>query len=264
MSSTSADIEIHCISHQFPAGRGEAPHIVLADVNLAVPGGAFVSLLGPSGSGKTTLLRMVAGLVEPTDGCILFEGEDVTGRVPRHGFVFQDFALLPWRNVFRNVMFSLRFVEGTKQEKVARTHEAIGLVGLSGFEKYLPSQLSGGMKQRVGLARSLALDPSLLLLDEPFGALDPHVRDIMQIELLRLWEREKRTVLFVTHSVEEAIFLSDEIYVLGGKPSGIVRHIRVDLPRPRFENADHVKESDDFLRLKGEIGRLVRRVAPEQ
>jgi NitT/TauT family transport system ATP-binding protein len=205
----------------------------LRDVVLALPRGQLSTLLGPSGCGKTTLLKIIAGLIPPDAGEVWVKGRKVQGPGPERAFVFQDFALLPWANVLRNVAFGLelRGIPRDVRNEVARRH--IAEVGLAGFEGSYPNQLSGGMKQRVGLARALATGPEVLLMDEPFAALDAQTRDIMQAELLRIWQEERKTVLFVTHQIEEAVYLSDKVIVMSKRPGRVKSIIDVDLPRPR-------------------------------
>ncbi|HEV2162275.1 MAG TPA: ABC transporter ATP-binding protein [Stellaceae bacterium] len=201
-------------------------------VNLEVAEREIVALVGPSGCGKTTLLRCIDGLI-PADGEVSVDGEIV--REPRSGIamVFQHFGLFPWKTVYDNVAYGLRMAGVDRAEIARRVPHFIGLVGLSGFEKAYPYQLSGGMQQRCGLARALAVDPRVLLMDEPFAAVDAQTREILQFELLRIWERQPTTMLFVTHSIEEAVLMGDRVVVLKGRPSRIHEEIAVDLPRPR-------------------------------
>lgn len=238
-------------------GRGGAPgrseaHTAVADVSFTVRPSEFVSLLGPSGCGKTTVLRIVAGLTKPDAGQVLVSGTPVTGAGPDRAMVFQHAALLPWLDVVGNVAFGLRLQHLSAAAIARRTAELISLVGLDGFERHLPRELSGGMQQRVGLARALAVDPRILLLDEPFGALDEITRRQMQDELLRIWAAERKTSLFVTHSVEEAIILSDRIVVMTTKPGRVVADIDIDLPRPRGRDLENQPE---FLELRSEVWR---------
>ena len=201
-------------------------------VNLDVAEREIVALVGPSGCGKTTLLRCIDGLI-PADGEVSVDGEIV--HEPRSGIamVFQHFGLFPWKTVYDNVAYGLRMAGVDRAEIARRVPHFIGLVGLSGFEKAYPYQLSGGMQQRCGLARALAVDPRVLLMDEPFAAVDAQTREILQFELLRIWERQPTTMLFVTHSIEEAVLMGDRVVVLKGRPARIHEEIAVDLPRPR-------------------------------
>jgi NitT/TauT family transport system ATP-binding protein len=210
-----------------------APVAALADFDVEVGRGEFVSLVGPSGCGKSTFLNVVLGLLEPDAGTVRVAGRPVDGPAPDRAMVFQEFGLLPWRTAEANVELGLelRGVPGAARRRRAR--ELIELVGLAGFERHYPHELSGGMKQRVGLARALATDPEILLMDEPFAALDAQTRDLMQAELLTIWERTRTTVLFVTHSIEEAAYLSDRVVVLSARPGRQKAEIGIGLPRPR-------------------------------
>ena len=213
-------------------GKG-APVQALQPATLAVRTGEFVCILGPSGCGKSTLLRMVAGLSEPSGGRLVMDGKPITGPGPERGLVFQEYALFPWMTVLKNVMYGPIVCGRGQQEAKARAQQQIGRVGLSGFENHYPRQLSGGMKQRVGIARVLANGPEVLLMDEPFGALDSITRGLLQRDLLKLWLEERKTVLFVTHSVEEAIYLADTVVVMSARPGRIIATIPVEQPRPR-------------------------------
>src|SRR6266550_972037 len=225
-------IEIDRVSHVFQTS-GRQNHLALSEISLTIGGGAFVSILGPSGCGKSTLLYIVGGFVAPSSGAVRVKGAAVTGPGPDRGPVFQEFALFPWKTVLGNVMYGL--IEQGAPKKIAadRAHALIEMVHLKGYENFYPKELSGGMKQRVAIARTLAYGPSILLMDEPFGALDAHTRTGMQHELLEIWERDRKTVLFVTHSVEEAVFLSDRVVVLTRSPGRIKQVVDIDLPRPR-------------------------------
>ena len=225
-------IAIERLSKSFETAR-RTSHLALTDISLDVAEGEFVSILGPSGCGKSTLLYIVGGFVQPTEGTVAVTGKPVTGPGPDRGPVFQEFALFPWKTVLGNVMYGPleRGLARSKAEEKARA--LIALVHLTGYENFYPKELSGGMKQRVAIARTLAYGPSILLMDEPFGALDAHTRTGMQKELLEIWERDRKTVLFVTHSVEEAVFLSDRVVVLTRSPGRIKDTVEIDLPRPR-------------------------------
>jgi NitT/TauT family transport system ATP-binding protein len=192
-----------------------------------------VSLLGPSGCGKSTLLYMVGGFVAPSDGEIRVNDKVVSGPGPDRGPVFQEFALFPWKTVLQNVMYGLKVQKVPTAEARARAEELLKMVGLSSYAGFYPKQLSGGMRQRVAIARTLAYRPSILLMDEPFGALDAHTRTTLQNELLTIWERDRKTVLFVTHGVDEAVYLSDRVVVMSGSPGRVHRIVDIDLPRPR-------------------------------
>ncbi len=221
--------------------------VAIQDFTLDVEEGEFVCLLGPSGCGKTTLLRMVAGLESISKGTIELNGKAITGPGSDRGMVFQDFGLFPWRNVTKNVEFGLEVKNIPAEKRAEIAQKYVELVGLKGFERSHPRELSGGMKQRVGIARALANDPAVLLMDEPFGALDAQTRNQMQMELLRIWKETKKTVLFVTHSVDEAVFLADRIVVMTARPGSIKDLWNIDLPRPRD------RASSKFITLRREI-----------
>lgn len=207
--------------------------VAVRDVSLTIDRGTFVTLVGPSGCGKSSLLLSIDGLVAPAGGRILVDGKEVQGPGSDRAMVFQNFALLPWRTVTANVRFGLELQQWKGDDLDERARRFVRLVGLEGFEHHYPHQLSGGMQQRVGIARALAVDPSILLMDEPFGALDAQTRELMATELLRIWEEHKKTALFVTHSIEEAILLGDVVVVMKRNPGRIVDTIDVALPRPR-------------------------------
>jgi ABC-type nitrate/sulfonate/bicarbonate transport system ATPase subunit len=226
-------IEIrHCHKgHPGRDGRDVVP--VLADINLSVRDGEFVCILGPSGCGKTTLLRLLAGLIRPDHGEVVIDGHPVSGPGPDRGMVFQDFALLPWADVLTNIAFGLELRGMAHPNRLARAQVLAGAVGLTGFEHHHPRQLSGGMQQRVGLARALAIDPAILLMDEPFSALDSQTRRGLQEDLLALHADNHKTIVFVTHSVDEAVRLGDRIVLLSSRPATVDELVTVDLPRPR-------------------------------
>jgi NitT/TauT family transport system ATP-binding protein len=230
---------------------------VLQELSFEVEELEFLALLGPSGCGKSTLLRVIDGLTSCDSGQILMNGRDITGvGTGREGaMVFQSFDLYPWRTVLENVEFGLEVFRVPSAERRERAHRYIKLVGLEGFEDAYPHQLSGGMQQRVGTARALAIDPQILLMDEPFGALDVQTRDILQDELLRIWQQERKTVLFVTHSIEEAIYLADRIFVFSPRPARIERTIEVPFPRPR---SDGIKATPEFLELRRDIWQTLK------
>ncbi len=210
---------------------GDAP--VIADLNLTIAHNEFVCIVGPSGCGKTTLLRIVAGLADADSGTITIGEKVVTAPLANVAVVFQSFGLFPWKTVYNNVALPLRGAGLDKRELERRVKEAIALVGLAGSEDRYPAQLSGGMKQRAGLARALAIQPEVILLDEPFAAVDAQTREILQQELLDLWSRYQQTALFITHSIDEAITLADRVIVMGTKPGRVVEEIVVPIPRPR-------------------------------
>ena len=225
-------IVIERLTKSFESARRKS-HLALGDISLSVAEGEFVSILGPSGCGKSTLLYVVGGFVPPSTGRVTVNGQAVTGPGPDRGPVFQEFALFPWKTVLGNVMYGPLEQGLPKQLAESRARTLISLVHLTGYENFYPKELSGGMKQRVAIARTLAYGPNILLMDEPFGALDAHTRTGLQRELLEIWERDRKTVLFVTHSVEEAVFLSDRVVVLTRSPGRIKAAIDIDLPRPR-------------------------------
>jgi NitT/TauT family transport system ATP-binding protein len=227
-----AMIEIDHVSQTFQTS-GRQSHLAISDISLRIEDGAFVSILGPSGCGKSTLLYIVGGFVNPTEGIAKVRGTAITGPGPDRGPVFQEFALFPWKNVLGNVMYGLRQQGVPRAEAEAQSRRLIEMVGLKGFENFYPKELSGGMKQRVAIARTLAYKPAVLLMDEPFGALDAHTRTRLQNDLLNIWERDRKTVLFVTHSVDEAVFLSDKVVVMTRAPGRIKQIVEIDLPRPR-------------------------------
>jgi len=236
---------------------------VLADVAFSIPAGAFVSVLGPSGCGKTTLMRAIGGLTGVDDGEILVGGRRIDGPPPEAAIVFQQFGLMPWKTIYDNVAFGLTVRgSGSKREIEERVRHYIDLVHLSGFEHSYPYQVSGGMQQRAGLARALAVEPQLLLMDEPFASVDAMTREILHDELLGIWERDRRTVVFITHSIDEAIVLSDEIFVMSRSPATVVAQIPVDIPRPRRERT--VRGLPQFAELRERCWDLLDRGGAEE
>jgi NitT/TauT family transport system ATP-binding protein len=228
----TAMISIERVSKEFETSR-DRRHLALSDISLSVARGEFVSILGPSGCGKSTLLYIVGGFVEQSSGSVIVDNAPITGPGPDRGPVFQEFALFPWKTVLGNVMYGLQQRGVAKAEALAQSRDLLAMVKLSGYENFYPKELSGGMKQRVAIARTLAYRPNILLMDEPFGALDAHTRTKLQNDLLGIWEKDRKTVLFVTHSVEEAVFLSDRVVMLTSSPGRIKDVIKIDLPRPR-------------------------------
>lgn len=224
---------------------------VLDDVSFDVAEREFVAIVGPSGCGKTTLLKSIAGVVEPDGGDIVTSAGPVNGPSEDIAMVFQDFRLLPWKTVLENVVVGADIQpDRTDGEPAAAAREWIEKVGLAGSEDAYPAELSGGMKQRVGLARALAVDPDILLMDEPFGSLDAQTRDRLQTELLRLWHTERKTILFVTHDINEAIYLADRVLVLSAKPAAITTALDVSLDRPRWDRRVDIEGSSEFKRLR--------------
>jgi len=206
---------------------------VLAEVSFTVDRGEFVALVGPSGCGKTTLLRIIAGLTPPSSGAVRVRGRAVTGPGPDRAMVFQQDSLFPWRTVLQNVRFGLEVRGVSRRQADELCLKLLGRVGLGDFAHYYPHEISGGMRQRVNLARALAVDPEILLMDEPFAALDAQTRELMQLELLRVWADTAKTVVFVTHQIDEACYLADRVLVMASLPGRIVEDIRIEIPRPR-------------------------------
>lgn len=251
-------IEISGLAKTFPARGKDTPVDALKDVNLTIKDGEFLTILGPSGCGKTTLLRMIAGLIPWDEGEITVDGRPIVGPGPERAMVFQSFALLPWATILDNVAFGLELRGISREKRHARAEELIELVGLTGFEGRLPGQLSGGMQQRVGLARALAVDPQILLMDEPFGALDEQTRRLLQEELLQIWELTRKTVIFITHSMEEAVLLGDRVALMSPRPGRIVDLIEVPLPRPRASAVDAIEGSEEFAKITASLWRQLR------
>jgi len=248
-------LRIAGVSRVFPGVRGGPPTRALEPITLAVEDNAFLTILGPSGCGKSTLLRIVAGLDQPSEGRVELDGRLVTGPGADRGMVFQSYTLFPWLTVAENIAFGLRERGVPRPQRQAIVAEYIGRVGLSGFERHYPKQLSGGMQQRTAIARALANDPAILLLDEPFGALDNQTRSLMQELLLGIWEADRKTVLFVTHDIEEAIFLASRVVVMTARPGRIKAEVPVDLPHPRHYT---VKTSPEFSALKARLTEEIR------
>jgi NitT/TauT family transport system ATP-binding protein len=241
-------IRVKALSKEFATvDNGNAAVLALSDIDFEVRNNEFVTVIGPSGCGKTTLLRIIAGLIPYQQGEVSIDSRPVTGPGPERAVVFQNFALMPWADVLGNVTFGLEVRGVAKGESEARARELIKLVGLEGFERRLPKELSGGMQQRVGLARALAVNPQILLMDEPFGALDEQTRRLLQEQLLQLWERERKTVVFITHSMEEAVMLGDRVMLMTPRPGKVKEMIEVPLKRPRLRD---VEKSPAFVEIK--------------
>jgi NitT/TauT family transport system ATP-binding protein len=225
-------LETRRISKEFVNNNAETL-AVLSDVSLQIKPSEFVSIVGASGCGKTTFLRILDGLIPPSSGDLLIDGREVVGPGQERGFVFQKDSLWPWRTTMSNVLFGLQIQRRPRREALAIAQKLIELVGLKGFESHYPHQLSGGMRQRVNLARAFAINPEVLLMDEPFASLDAQTREVMQLELVRICDAERKTVIFVTHQIDEAVFLSDRVIVFAASPGRVKDIITIDLPRPR-------------------------------
>jgi len=241
-------LSVESVTRAFPGVSGGLPTQALDRTDLSVEDNDFISILGPSGCGKSTLLRIVAGLDVPSSGRVMLDGEPVARPGPDRGMVFQSYTLFPWLTVRQNILFGQRATE-------AVVDRLIGRVGLRGFENHFPKMLSGGMQQRTALARALANDPKILLLDEPFGALDHQTRSLMQELLLGIWEADRKTVLFVTHDIDEAIFMANRVAVMSARPGRIKADLRIDLPHPRHYT---MKTSPEFSRYKAELTEQIR------
>jgi NitT/TauT family transport system ATP-binding protein len=242
------------LRHEYYQPRTGGRLLALENINLQVDDGEFVTIVGPSGCGKTTFINLCDGLLKPTAGQIDIDGSPVTGPGTDRGMVFQDSCLMPWRTVFKNVIFGLECQGLDNGEGQARAREFIKLVGLAGFEEHFPHELSGGMQQRCNLARALTVDPKILIMDEPFAALDAQTREIMQSELLRIWRDSKKTVLFITHQINEAIYLADRVIVFAARPGRVKATIKIDIPRPRELS---VKRDPRFLKYEDEVWNLI-------
>jgi len=241
-------LSVEAVSKEFPGVRGGSPTRALEKTDLTVDDNDFITILGPSGCGKSTLLRIVAGLETPSTGRVLLDGQPVSRPGPDRGMVFQSYTLFPWLTVRDNIRFG-----ALATDRIA--DELIGKVGLRGFENHYPKMLSGGMQQRTALARALANDPKILLLDEPFGALDNQTRALMQELLLGIWEADRKTVLFVTHDIDEAIFMANRVAVMSARPGRIKATLEIALPHPRHYT---MKTTPEFSRYKAEITEQIR------
>ena len=240
-------ISVRGLSKEFGSVENGGGVLALSDIDFEVRDNEFITVIGPSGCGKTTLLRIIAGLIPYNHGEVSIDGRPVRGPGSERAVVFQNFALMPWANVLANVTFGLEIRGMAKSTCQAKAKELIKLVGLEGFEKRFPKELSGGMQQRVGLARALAVNPQILLMDEPFGALDEQTRRLLQEQLLRLWEHERKTVVFITHSMDEAVMLGDRVMLMTPRPGRVKEIIDVSLHRPRSRE---VEKSAAFLEIK--------------
>ncbi|NYE08546.1 NitT/TauT family transport system ATP-binding protein [Bacillus niacini] len=235
--------------------------MALENINLDIKDGEFICIVGPSGCGKTTFLNTVVGLLKPSRGEILLDQKKIEGPGNDRAMVFQNPSLLPWRTVLDNVLYGVELQKQLSADKKQEAKEFIEMVGLKGYENHYPHELSGGMQQRVNLARALTVNPSLLLLDEPFSALDAQTREFMQGELLRIWSETKKTSLFITHQIDEAVFLADRVFVFGARPGRVVEVIDVNIPRPRDL---HVKRSPEFVHLVDHIWSIIEKESSKQ
>jgi NitT/TauT family transport system ATP-binding protein len=253
------DVEDLSVTFSRQAANGASHDVeVLQKVSFGINASELLVIVGPSGAGKTTFLRVVQGLLPPTQGRVTIEGSRVEGPRKDCGFVFQNFGLLPWRSVQENVEFGLEIRGVGAQKRAEAAAGYIEMVGLKGFEQHHPHELSGGMQQRVGLARALAIDPRVMLMDEPFAALDAQTRESMQAELLRIQNRERKTMIFVTHSIEEAVYLADRVVVFTRRPSRILEIVDVRLPHPRWEDPEEFRARPEFVRLRLHIAKLLK------
>ncbi|OGR90273.1 MAG: ABC transporter ATP-binding protein [Elusimicrobia bacterium RBG_16_66_12] len=245
-------IQVHGLTVEYERALGKNEHIVaLKNFSLDVREGEFVTVLGPSGCGKSTLLNVISGLVFPKEGDVRVDGKPVTGPSPKWAMVFQDYGLMPWRTVEKNVRFGLEMQKKLDEEAEERVRHYIRMVGLEGFEDAYPRELSGGMRQRVGLARALAIEPEILLMDEPFAAVDLITRELMQDEISRIIAKTGKTVIFVTHSVDEAIILGDRLVVVSARPGRAKCAIEIDLPKPRSEHS--LRSSPEYVSLRDRV-----------
>ncbi|MGG3479971.1 ABC transporter ATP-binding protein [Peribacillus frigoritolerans] len=235
--------------------------IALQNINLNIKDGEFICIVGPSGCGKTTFLNTVVGLLKPSKGEILLDQQKIDGPGKDRAMVFQNPSLLPWRTVLENVLYGVELLKQITADKKQEAKGFIEMVGLKGYENHYPHELSGGMQQRVNLARALTVNPSLILLDEPFSALDAQTREFMQGELLRIWDETKKTSLFITHQIDEAVFLADRVFVFGARPGRVVEVVDVDIPRPRDL---HVKRSSEFLEFVDHIWSIIEQESSKQ
>jgi NitT/TauT family transport system ATP-binding protein len=256
LTATNAVVSIQNLNKIFGQGSGNQVH-ALKDIDLDIQPNEFISLIGPSGCGKSTLLRAIGDLIAPTSGQVTVKGKSAhQARLDRdYGMVFQAATLYDWRTVAKNVQLPLELMNYSKEKKELRTREMLNLVELTDFHNHYPWQLSGGMQQRVAIARALAFEPSILLMDEPFGALDEMTRERLNLELLSIWQKTKTTVIFVTHSITEAVFLSTRVIVMSARPGRIIQDITIDLPQPR--NTD-TRENVRFFELETEVREALR------
>jgi len=251
-----ASVSITDLTKVYSGGKDRESVTALQDVSIEVRDKEFFSILGPSGCGKTTLLKIIDGVIDFDHGAVLLDDAAIEGSGQDRGMVFQNFNLLPWRTVAENVKFGME-IEGVDEKKQNEIAEKfIDLVGLDGFGDHYPHELSGGMQQRVGIARAFAIDPEVLLMDEPFGALDAQTRELLQNELLRIWESQKKTVVFITHNIEEAIYLSDRVAVLSPRPGEVQEIVDVPFDRPRYDS--NIKATKEFSDLRQRFWEMLK------
>jgi NitT/TauT family transport system ATP-binding protein len=251
----SASVIVDHVRAEYPATTAGGESLVaIADISLRIAAGEFVSIIGPSGCGKSSLLYLINGINAPAAGTIVVGGESVSKPSAERALVFQDASLLPWNSVLANVALGLQVQGVPKAEREAQAAALLKLVGLEAFGAKLPHQLSGGMKQRVNIARALCVDPEVLLMDEPFGALDAQTRQLMGAELLRIWHERKKTIVFVTHDLDEAIYLADRVVVMSARPARVLDEVRVDLPRPRLLD---IENSVAFREIREHVWKLL-------
>lgn len=258
MNTNESFLELQAVRKVYTVRQqdgGEREVEAIQEVSRKVSEGRFVSVIGPSGCGKSTLLEIVAGLRQPSSGKLFLKGKEITGPQPSVGVVFQEESTFPWRNIQSNVEFGLEVQGVAPAPRRERASRALSLVGLEGFEHAYPRQLSGGMRQRVAIARALALDPEILLMDEPFGALDQQTRMFIGGELLNIWRNTGKTVLFVTHDINEAVFLSQEVWVMSYRPGRILEAVEIDLPQPRDIS---IFESKEFQEYSAKLWQFIR------
>ena len=258
MAAGQPFLAINNVTKAFSAKRGANPVTVIDNISMTIEEGELIVFLGPSGSGKTTLLRIVGGLEQLTSGSVVLGGEPVTGPDRKKGMVFQSYSSFPWLDVLDNIKFGLKYrtdLSAAEKERIARSY--LAMVGLQGFENYHINRISGGMRQRVALARTLAAGPDILLMDEPFGALDAQTREFLQEQVLQIRKKERKTIIFVTHDVEEGIFLADRLFIFSSRPATIVEEIRVADILPQERSLD-LKESEGFFKLRNHAKEVVR------
>lgn len=253
---SSKHLDVTYVNH-----KTGAEVLALQNINLDIKDGEFICIVGPSGCGKTTFINTIIGLLEPSKGTISLDNQNVEGPGDDRAMVFQTPNLLPWRTVMDNVLYGLEIQKRISNETKKQAHEHINMVGLKGYENNYPHELSGGMQQRVNLARALTVDPSILLLDEPLSALDAQTREFMQEELLRIWSESKKTSLFITHQIDEAVYLADRVIVFGARPGRVVDIIDVNIPRPR---ALSIKRNPKFLNLTDRIWSIIEQESTKQ